>query len=405
MTIFKCLMPRPRWACWVTLTAVVVGLCACQRLPQAKGGSSGSSGSSASVKSPPARPFTVGIYGVPGVADLEAVHQAGFSLVMGGLDPAYMDAAARLGLGVIASPGSSAGSAFDEALVRRTVRRWDRHPALAGWYLIDEPDLNEVPAEQVELARDTVKSAGAQKPTALVVARGWNLAKFHTADVLMVDFYPVGWIPVPAFFQHMRHGATAARVGGKQFYAVIQSMDWGAYQSVEPFPPPFSPRPPTEAELRSMTWGARLLGADGVVYYPYRDGSWEMPRHPETWKALTHVVQEVRRWEPIFAAPATSKRPPRSEMMTDRRNEALEPPVLWSVSAVERGNGFVKPGEYWVLVNTTERLQQIRVTDAAWWTVRLPDVRTGEDTAVDDDGWMPALEPFEVRILGPIPRR
>ena len=347
--------------------------------------------------------FPVGIYGVPGVADLKAVHDVGFSLVMGGLEPDSMDAAARLGLGVIATPGSSAGKAFDAAKVRETVRRWDRHPALAGWYLIDEPDLNEVPAEQVELAHDTVKAAGARKPTALVVARGWNLAKFHTADLLMVDFYPVGWIPVPAFFQHMRHGATAARVGGKRFYAVIQAMDWGAYQAVEPFPPPFSPRPPTEAELRSMTWGARVLGADGVVYYPYRDGSWEMPRHPETWKALTRVVQEIRRWEPIFAAPATSTRPPRSEMMTDRRNEALEPPVLWSVNSVERGNGFVAAGEYWVLVNTTERLQQLRLTDAQWSDIRLPDVRTGDEIAIDADGWMPALEPFEVRILGPIP--
>ncbi len=179
---------------------------------------------------------------------------------MGGLDPAYMDAAARLGLGVIASPGSSAGSAFDAAKVRETVRRWDRHPALAGWYLIDEPDLNEVPVEQVELAQDTVKAAGAKKPTALVVFRGWNLAKFHTADLLMVDFYPVGWIPVPAFFQHMRHGVTAARVGGKQFYAVIQAMDWAAYEAVFPFPPPFAPRPPTEAELRSMTWGCSSSG-------------------------------------------------------------------------------------------------------------------------------------------------
>ena len=396
MTLFLRLPPSPRWARWMALVSILGALSACQRLPH----------TSAPAPIPlVSKTFPVGVYGVPGVADLQAVHAAGFSLVMGGLDPAYMDAAARLGLGVIASPGSSAGSAFDAAKVRETVRRWDRHPALAGWYLIDEPDLNEVPAEQVELARDTVKSAGAQKPTALVVARGWNLAKFHTADLLMVDFYPVGWIPVPAFFQHMRHGATAARVGGKQFYAVIQSMDWGAYQAVEPFPPPFAPRPPTEAELRSMTWGARLLGADGVVYYPYRDGTWEMPQHPATWKALTNVVQEIRRWEPIFAAPATSRRPPRSEMMTERRNEALEPPILWSVKTVERGNGFVKPGDYWILVNTTERLQQLRLTDTTWLEVRLPDVCNGEEMAVDVDGWIPALAPFEVRILGPIPPR
>jgi hypothetical protein len=92
-------------------------------------------------------------------------------------------------------------------------------------------------------------------------------------------------------------------------------------------------------------------------------------------------------------------------MMTDRRNEALEPPIIWSVNTVERGNGFVVPGDYWVLVNTTERLQQLRLTDAKWAEVRLPDVRAGEELAVDADGWMPALASFEVRILGPIPAR
>jgi hypothetical protein len=52
-----------------------------------------------------------------------------------------------------------------------------------------------------------------------------------------------------------------------------------------------------------------------------------------------------------------------------------------------------------------KRLQQLRLTDAKWAEVRLPDVRAGEELAVDADGWMPALAPFEVRILGPIPTR
>jgi hypothetical protein len=92
-------------------------------------------------------------------------------------------------------------------------------------------------------------------------------------------------------------------------------------------------------------------------------------------------------------------------MMTERRNEALEPPILWSVKTVERGNGFVKAGDYWILVNTTERLQQLRLTDTTWLEVRLPDLCNGEEMAVDADGWIPALAPFEVRILGPIPPR
>jgi hypothetical protein len=391
---------RPRLPSGSLINGILLAvlLCGCFATPRRAEPREGASSSR------PAR-FPVGIYGVPGVADLQAVHAAGFSLVMGGLDPEYMDAAARLGVGVIATPGSSAGPGFDAAKVRETVRRWDRHPALAGWYLVDEPDLNEVPPAQVILANDTVKAAGAGKPTALVVYRGWNLARFHSADILMVDFYPIGWIPVPAFFKHMRHGATAARVGGKQFHAVIQAMDWQVYEDQFRFPPDFSPRPPTEDELRSMTWGARALGADAVLFYPYRDGRWEMPRHPATWQALTRVVQEVRRWEPIFAATPSPERLPRHERMSDRGNEALEPPILWSVNTVEAGNGFVTPGDYWILVNTTDRIQQLLITDDRWLDLRIPDVRTGEETAVDADGWMPALSPFEVRILGPLPRK
>jgi hypothetical protein len=92
-------------------------------------------------------------------------------------------------------------------------------------------------------------------------------------------------------------------------------------------------------------------------------------------------------------------------MMSDRRNEALEPSVFWSARTVEQGNGFVQAGDYWILVNTTERIQQLRLTDTTWLEVRLPEVSTGEEMEVDTDGWIPALAPFEVRILGPIPPR
>jgi hypothetical protein len=75
------------------------------------------------------------------------------------------------------------------------------------------------------------------------------------------------------------------------------------------------------------------------------------------------------------------------------------------VNSVRQGNGFVAAGDYWVLVNTTERIQQIRLTDETWWNVRMPDVRHDDEVAVDADGWMPALAPFEVRILGPLSPR
>ena len=67
----------PRKIGWIVMVALLGGLAAaCQRLPQAKGPAANRAAS---------KPFPLGIYGVPGVADLQAVHASGFSLVMGGL--------------------------------------------------------------------------------------------------------------------------------------------------------------------------------------------------------------------------------------------------------------------------------------------------------------------------------
>ena len=349
----------------------------------------------------PSHRFPLGIYGVQTVPDLEAVSAAGFSLVTGPLNRDFMETALARGVGVFASPGTSAGPSFDPVAARTAIGRWDRHLALSAWYVIDEPDMAGLAPDSVELAHNTLINVGATKPTALVVCRGPNLALFHSTDILMVDFYPVGWIPVPAFFQHMRHGATAANAANKKFIAVIQAMDWDAYRKDFPFPEPFHPRPPSEAELRSMAWGARVLGADGLFFYPYRDGNWEMTKRPETWKALTNVVQEIRHWETIFAA-ARSGYPPSTEMVSEYFNEALEAPILWSVRKVECGNGQVAPGNYWIMVNTTERIQDFRVLDTEWQNTSQPSLLTGEKMDIDEEGWTEGLKPFEVRVLGPV---
>ena len=68
-----------------------------------------------------------------------------------------------------------------------------------------------------------------------------------------------------------------------------------------------------------------------------------------------------------------------------------------------QGNGFVAPGDYWILVNTTERTQQLALPETRWWGLRLGDVRAGREVEVEADGWMTPLPPFEVRILGPLP--
>jgi hypothetical protein len=347
--------------------------------------------------------YPIGIYAPGDISHLDELRQAGFSHVTGPARREFLDAARAQDLEVLTHPGSTAGPRFDPSPVRTAAHTLDSHPALWAWYLSDEPDLNDVTPEQVDAVQRTLRTSGARKPTALVVQKGPSLARFHGADILMVDRYPIGWQPLATFFQHMQHGVVAARAGRRSFISVIQAFDWGAYADIHPFPEPLAARPPTEAELRCMAWGARLIGADGLFFYAFDDGRWSLTDHPDTWRSLQKVVGEIRRREPLFTA-ARSGLPPRSEYLEPSRrfNEAFEPAILWASVRVQTGTTETPPGLYWILVNTTAESHQIRIRDTTWHGAALPDCDLGAPRQVDPEGWMEELRAYEVRLLGPL---
>ena len=130
--------------------------------------------------------YPIGLYSVGSETNLAEIADAGFSLVAGPARRGFLDAAKANGIGVMASPGSSAGEHFNAAKVRSTVAKFDRHPALWSWYLIDEPDMQRVSPERVEAAHRVVKRTGASKPTSLVLYQG-DSAKWYAdiADITM----------------------------------------------------------------------------------------------------------------------------------------------------------------------------------------------------------------------------
>ena len=66
--------------------------------------------------------YPLGIYAVKTAADCAAVSAAGFNLVAGPADRAFLDAARSRGLEVLAPPGTSAGPGFDPIRSRQTIR-------------------------------------------------------------------------------------------------------------------------------------------------------------------------------------------------------------------------------------------------------------------------------------------
>ena len=348
------------------------------------------------------RPFRLGLYGIH-TNQMALVREVGFDLVRGPANQPFLDAAQSHGLGVLAEPGDAAGPKLNRQVVRNTVRRFDRHPALWSWYLSDEPDLNGIPVEAVRRVQREVRRAGGTKPTSLVVFEGPSLSEYHQTDILMVDRYPIGWHPLAAYFQHLRHGGVAAGVGKRRLYGVVQAFDWSYYRDILDVIPGSPLGPPTRDELRCMVYGSWILGVEGLFFYAYDDGRWKMSEHPEVWNGLSAVVREVRARAPLFEARYVPSRL-RIRCHERRRefNEALEPTLIYGLFDVPSGRSGMAAGRYLAVVNTTQEELWVRLEGEGVPEGRLPVFGEGREVVVGTQSWLDGIPPYGVRIYGPI---
>jgi hypothetical protein len=348
-------------------------------------------------------PYPIGIYSVP-KADLPAVREAGFNIVTGPAERAYLDAARRVGLKVLASPGASAGKNFSAQRARQVVGQLDRHPALWAWYLVDEPDLNGVSPEQVKAAQRFVKSLGARKPTALVLYQGGEALDYaNIADVTMVDRYPIPWLPLANFPQHVRL-ARLALGPDKPLIAVIQAFDWSSHPKL--LPGERNLRPPTYKELRCMTYCALARRATGLFYYCFDDHAWKLKDHPAVWDAVREVVKEVNQLQPLFEGehvwwPYVHAFPDPGTGF----NAALESSICSTLLRVRQGNTTTPAGDYLLTVNNTDRTLAYRITMPPTTMREVAVLREDRNTTIAK-GWLEdKFGPLDVHIYGPMQLR
>ncbi len=345
----------------------------------------------------------LGIYSGSELQDLPALRAVGFNTVVGPARQSYLDAARGSGLRVLAEPGSEAGPAFDPAAVQRRVRALDAHPALWAWHLADEPDLKDVAPAQVRRARQTVKAAGARKPTAVVLCRDHALREYAAAaDLVCFDYYPVPWLPLASFSRRAQLTRLAA-APRQPVYAVIQAFDWTAFPGQLQVDVPL--RAPTYEELRCMSYLALAHGANGVFYYAYDALNWRLPAHPELWSDLKAVVVEMESRQALF----TAERPfwPRRVRVREfakRFNAALEGSLVTCRLRVPRAAGDLAAGDYLLAINTTPGPLDAEIA--------LPPGRTPAPVPVLGEarclatpgGWLAdTFAPYAVRVYGPLP--
>jgi hypothetical protein len=349
------------------------------------------------------RPFPIGIFSPGDATNLPVLRAAGFNLVAGSPTAAFLDAAWSNHLAVLTTPPA----------LPADLRRLDRHPALWGWLLQDEPEMARVPPARVLEAHQWVKGNGAKKPTALILFHGHAALDYaNLADITACDRYPVPWLPLCSFGQNLRM-VRLALGKEKPLLAIIQAFDWQHAASSLPDADPASLRPPTFEEMRCMTYLALVHQANGLMYYAYDGGprGWRMADHPETWAGLCRVVSEVYARLPLFQAEQTWwAREQRWQEPSRRLNAALESSVDSVLLTVKEGTAAVPLGQYILAVNNTPQAQTYSFTPpgpalskaAAETPNPLPVV--GEERAVAvQNGWVKdEFAPYAVHVYGPL---
>ncbi len=275
------------------------------------------------------------MYGIGKPAELQILKQAGFNCFQTYEQAPELLAvlaaeAVKLGLSMVAMPDKVIGSAYD-----KNARNW---PILA-WYLFDEPEVHDLPLNELLKLDQRVKEWSPSQRT--VFAIGDGIAAFTyggAADALMVDWYPVPHLELGSVGQQVtlaREGAKAldAKKPDKAVWAVLQAFDWMEYpqlrvEKVGGFP--------TFGQVRFMTYLALARGAKGIFYFKYSsaDGVPLVDR-PERWGVYERMADELARIGPVFT-----------------KGRRIDPPVGLSpeLSSIAFKKGWHK---YLVLLNPT----------------------------------------------------
>jgi hypothetical protein len=222
--------------------------------------------------------LSFGLFAVP-AQDLGHAREAGADFVVGPQTQEYVQNARHAKLTVIATG---------------PVRLRDH--AISGYYLTDEPDLRGIAPDRIK-AEYSLAKKDTKKPIFLTLSSAYSIEAFgKNSDIVMFDWYPVGWQPIETFYSQLRIARLAAKE--KSFYAIVQAFNWADYPNL--MPPRDTHRLPSESEVLAMATWAAMNGAAGIAFYPGRNS-------PQTstniWNAIERSIRFIRDNESILRAP------------------------------------------------------------------------------------------------------
>lgn len=155
------------------------------------------------------------------------------------------------------------GKSFDEMVsaAKKATAGIRNHPALAGYYLIDEPSTSPEVVQHIADARRAVEKADPKHPGFSCLLGAYEeLLKTVDYRVLLIDIYPLGvkWNgDFSGYISELERGRRNA--GDRPLWVILQA-----------FGKPDAWKIPTPAEMRAQVWLALVKGANGIVYFIYQ---------------------------------------------------------------------------------------------------------------------------------------
>ena len=146
-------------------------------------------------------------------------------------------------------------------IASRAVENLKKHPAVAGYYIIDEPSNSPDMAKRIAQAKQVLETVDPKHPAFSCLLGGYeDLLKTVDYHVLLIDIYPLGtsWSgDFSGYISELERGSRNA--GDRPLWVILQA-----------FGKPNAWKVPTPEEIRAEVWLALAHGAKGIVYFLYQ---------------------------------------------------------------------------------------------------------------------------------------
>ena len=158
------------------------------------------------------------------------------------------------------------------------------HPALASWYLADEPELTDTTAETLRKAKEIIHELDPNHPVSGCIYLKENFEEYKDClDVFMPDPYPVPDRSLKMVTDYM-DAANSILADNISLMPYIQG-----------FGQPFISRGPTEQEIRNITLQMIASAPQGIAWWAYGT----MHDSPE-WPIYCEMVAKCNELAPIL---------------------------------------------------------------------------------------------------------